>query len=980
MVWRSAGLRKTVSRSRRAANGNLIYGNLIGVSPDGSVAQGNKKGIEIMSSGNRIGGPDPASRNVVSGNQGPGLRFLWSSTTGNIVENNYIGVSSSGEAAVPNTSAGIVLQGARNNIIGGTTPDRRNVISGNIGGIDISNSAQGNQIQGNYIGPSATGGTIAGGGTGVSITGDTTVNNVLGGTVAGAGNLISGNSTGVLISLNAADNDILRNTITGSMFQGVAIVSGSRNQLSENAIYANGQLGIDLGQNGVTTNDTGDLDTGANDLQNFPVLTTSVTDGSNLTVFGALTSTPNETFLLEYFRNTLRDPSQYGEGELFVGSHYVTTDASGNFVFSCTFAGTGIAVGDFVTATATDHLGNTSEFSAGILTRSDADADGVPDDVENGASNGGDGNGDGVADGGQLYVTSLPNALDGRYVTLVSPASTAIHNVTVIENPSPSDAPTDVEFPIGFVGFDVVNVAQGGETPLTLLLPPDSEYSTYYKFGPTPDNRTPHWYEFLFDGTTGAEISGNQVVLHLVDGLRGDDDLTLNGIIRDVGTPADHLPVIHFDTTSYRVTEDDTSIVIRATLTDPTSKAVVVPVTATGTLRNELDYSLSSAVLAFAPYTLEASLTLTVYDDTLDEDLEFLAVTMQPTSGVILDTSGFYVEVLDDDPRPTVSFSQLSQCVDELNQTIFIEATLSAPSGLDVTVPLIIRGSASTRDDYTLTDMAILIAAGATTGRMSVAIVDDALGEGNETIIITMQTPTNATLPDTSATSVTTEHMITIRDNDSPSVSFDSTSWTVDEGGTVTVTATLSARWHATIEVPLSVGTQSPPAGSSDYLFEEGWSQSLVFAPGSESASVTITAVDDFTSEYPEYIRLSMNTPSGGASLGKQTAATVVIRDNDYSKISLDHDSAEYWERNGLLYVTVTICAPAQFDVWVDVTARDGSADNQQATMCRGPRGLLSLRTVHLERFGLPTLRTTLQEKRRSAFMLSSVQYPVTYN
>ncbi len=60
---------------------------------------------------------------------------------------------------------------------------------------------------------------------------------------------------------------------------------------------------------------------------------------------------------------------------------------------------------------------------------------------------------------------------------------------------------------------------------------------TYYPSGKTPDNAIPHWYEFLFDGTTGAEINENIITLHFVDGIRGDNDTTANGIIIDPSGP-----------------------------------------------------------------------------------------------------------------------------------------------------------------------------------------------------------------------------------------------------------------------------------------------------------------------------------------------------------------------------------------------------------------------------------------------------------
>ncbi len=72
-----------------------------------------------------------------------------------------------------------------------------------------------------------------------------------------------------------------------------------------------------------------------------------------------------------------------------------------------------------------------------------------------------------------------------------------------------------------------------------LFLPEGTVIDSYFKFGPTPDNPDPHWYEFLYDGETGAEIDGTRIiVMHFVDGKRGDDDLTANGKIVDIGGPS----------------------------------------------------------------------------------------------------------------------------------------------------------------------------------------------------------------------------------------------------------------------------------------------------------------------------------------------------------------------------------------------------------------------------------------------------------
>ena len=83
----------------------------------------------------------------------------------------------------------------------------------------------------------------------------------------------------------------------------------------------------------------------------------------------------------------------------------------------------------------------------------------------------------------------------------------------------------------------------GTAITVTLYVPEGMSFNTFYQFGPTPDDPTDHWYEFLFDGASGAEISSGIVTIHYVDGLRGDHDLIANGVILDPGAPAlDKIP------------------------------------------------------------------------------------------------------------------------------------------------------------------------------------------------------------------------------------------------------------------------------------------------------------------------------------------------------------------------------------------------------------------------------------------------------
>jgi len=163
---------------------------------------------------------------------------------------------------------------------------------------------------------------------------------VVGGTAVGAGNVIA--------------------------FQGgagVFVASGTRHQIRRNTIFANAGLGIDLAPQGVTPNDAGDGDAGANNLQNFPVLTAVTSTATATTIAGSLNSVASSGFTIEFFRNLSCDGPVNGEGRLFLRAVAVTTNASGNASFSVTVT-PAVPVGQIVTATATrTATGDTSESS-----------------------------------------------------------------------------------------------------------------------------------------------------------------------------------------------------------------------------------------------------------------------------------------------------------------------------------------------------------------------------------------------------------------------------------------------------------------------------------------------------------------------------------------------------------------------------------------------------------------------------------------
>ena len=156
--------------------GNVVEGNYIGTNTAGAAALPNSShGIAVSSANNLIGGPTAAARNVISGNQGNGIRLESPAATANRLQGNYVGLNATGTAALANvdpTGGVLLFNGATANLIGGPEAGAGNVISGNAQrGIMISGgtASPDNVIQGNLVGTNPTGMVGLSNGTGIEV-------------------------------------------------------------------------------------------------------------------------------------------------------------------------------------------------------------------------------------------------------------------------------------------------------------------------------------------------------------------------------------------------------------------------------------------------------------------------------------------------------------------------------------------------------------------------------------------------------------------------------------------------------------------------------------------------------------------------------------------------------------------------------------------------------------------------------------------
>jgi hypothetical protein len=400
--------------------GDTIAGNFVGTNPAGTAAEPNQNdGIHISNSNSSIiGGPTPAARNIVSGNQIDGIHVVGtkgSPATGNLIEGNFVGVNAAGTGSVGikafggaagtpagNFLFGIEISGGNANTVGGSTATARNVVGFNGDGIEIDNGSQDNVIQANFVGVGADGVTPVG-------------NNLHGIAIRSEGNLVpplgagqtnEPGTSGNIIGLNPNTNfSGLGNLVEFNGSAGIAVfgspppnnatpIQNSGNSMLGNSIFQNGLsnpaflTGIDLTNRFVYPKDDGltvnDAAHGAandpNNFQNFPVLTSVQANGSSTTIIGTLTRSvsPHTTFRIEFFANDFDPSGSHPEGQTFLGATDVSTDASGKASFSVTL-NLPVAVGRFLTATATNttadpssqagavNVFNTSEFSPGLF-------------------------------------------------------------------------------------------------------------------------------------------------------------------------------------------------------------------------------------------------------------------------------------------------------------------------------------------------------------------------------------------------------------------------------------------------------------------------------------------------------------------------------------------------------------------------------------------------------------------------------------
>lgn len=334
----SAGADSCIPGNGCSTGGLRIIGNLIGTDVTGLLPRGNgivlaRPAIRIGSfgSGNVIGDqivseggpttPSAGNRNIISANGGIAVSITstaaGSSASGNKVRNNWIGVAADGTTAMGNAGTGVLV-----GINASGTNVNDNIIADSAGdGVRIVDNAGIAVLDGNGIGIG--------------------LNSVARGN-AGFGVYVS-NSDGVTVIRRFFGGDQTKPSIANNGAAGIFVEADSVLDAIAVNVGDNAGLGIDLAPAGVNANDAGDPDGGANEGQNFPVITAATFDSSTGqgNIQGTLNSTPNSSIDVYFFLNTACDASGNGEGQQYLAGAFgspvfqnVATDAAGNGSFN----------------------------------------------------------------------------------------------------------------------------------------------------------------------------------------------------------------------------------------------------------------------------------------------------------------------------------------------------------------------------------------------------------------------------------------------------------------------------------------------------------------------------------------------------------------------------------------------------------------------------------------------------------------------
>ncbi|MEM8713606.1 MAG: Calx-beta domain-containing protein, partial [Planctomycetota bacterium] len=325
------------------------------------------------------------------------------------------------------------------------------------------------------------------------------------------------------------------------------------------------------------------------------------------------------------------------------------------------------------------------------------------------------------------------------------------------------------------------------------------------------------------------------------------------------------------------------------------------------------------------------SVTVTPSQDSAVEGTETIALALgAPTNGTLGSGSTHQMLLIDDDgPAVTVGFVGAASQVMEADGSATVELLLSDYAPQPVDVPFTTGGSADLGVDYTLGSTTVSIPVGSLSAAATVTLVDDTDAEGDETIVLTMGTPTGAIAGSPSM------HTITLQDDDGvPTVDFALPTSSFSEGsGTVDVAVQLSSAAATPVEVTLAIGGTAAGAGE-DYTI----GVNPITIPAGDSVGVfSVDLVQDNLFESDETIELTLAS-AVGADLGTATVHTLSVTNDDAEPVvQFTAFRSVVAEADGGFNLRLVLDGPSGLPVSVPFTASGDGSGPGDATLPPSP-------------------------------------------
>ena len=578
-------------------------------------------------------------------------------------------------------------------------------------------------------------------------------------------------------------------------------------------------------------------------------------------------------------------------------------------------------------------------------TASDADYSGVPDSVtfqsgETEKSITFSATQDTIDDDGESVRLGFGSMPDAR-VSAGTPDETTV-NIT------DDDIPSSVEVSFGSAAY---TVTEGGTVDVTVILDDDPEQTVTVPIGTINEG-----------GASGSDYSGVPATVtfssgetektftvtatedNLEDGGEGvklsfvnlPPEATLGttneATVSIINKAAQNSLTVAFQSVAYSVPEGN-SVVVTVILSAAPGSEVTVPLTVTEQGgATSADYSGVPASVTFGPDERDQTFTVSATQDVVDDDEESVVIGFGTLSDGVSEGGAGNTTVNirdDDDPAVVVSFGSSAHSVAE-GGTVEVTVTLSADPERTVTIPMtkVNQGTASDAD-YSGVPSSVVFASGETERSIIFSATQDTIDDDGESVRLGF----GSTLPDRVSAGATSETVVSITDDDVPSVAvmFEQGTYTVAEGGTVEVTVTLSADPERTVTIPMTKVNQGT-ASDADY---SGVPDSVTFQSGETEKSITFSATQDTIDDDGESVRLGFGSmPDARVSAGTPDETTVTITDDDAAagKVALALTPATINESGTGNASTVTASIPSASSAATTVTVSVNPADTTTLT------------------------------------------------